>query len=210
MKHKELSLFIMNNTLNTYLPEASISLVMDILNKYPHQLKIVNKRATKHGDFKLTKDRKYQITINNSLNPYQFLLTLIHEVAHLVTHIKHQRVKPHGKEWKQNFQYLMLPFLDPEIFPNELLPHLANYLKNPKASSDSDVKLSFAMKQFSEKSDKNFIFEVTLGEKFEYKKKVYLRGNKRRTRYECLETQSKRIYLFNQNAEVVILKSNNE
>jgi SprT protein len=200
----------MHTTLSKYIPKTAIDSVVELLKAYPHQLKIVNKRATKHGDFKLTKDRKYQITINNSLNPYQFLLTLIHEVAHLVTHIKHQRVQPHGKEWKQNFQYLMLPFLDPEIFPNELLPHLANYLKNPKASSDSDVKLSFAMKQFSEKSDKNFIFEVPLREKFEYKKKVYLRGHKRRTRYECLETQSKRIYLFNQNAEVVILKSNNE
>ena len=98
-----------------------------------------------------------------------------------------------------------MPFLDPKIFPNELLPHLANYLKNPKASSDSDVKLSLAMKQFSEKSDKNFIFEVPFGVKFEFKKKVYLRGNKRRTRFECLETQSKRIYLFNQNVEVLIL-----
>lgn len=200
----------MHNTLSKYIPDSAVDSVVELLKAYPHQLKIVNKRATKHGDFKLTKNRKYQITINNSLNPYQFLLTLIHEVAHLVTHIKHQRVQPHGKEWKQNFQHLMLPFLDPEIFPIELLPHLANYLKNPRASSDSDVKLSLAMKQFSQKSDKNFIFEVPLGDKFEYKKKVYLRGNKRRTRYECIETQSKRVYLFNQNAEVLILKSSNE
>ena len=195
----------MHNTLSKYIPDTAVIPVIALLKTYPHKLKIVNKRATKHGDFKLTKDRKYQITINNSLNPYQFLLTLIHEVAHLVTHINHKKVQPHGIEWKQNFQHLMLPFIDPKIFPNELLPHLANYLKNPKASSDSDVKLSLAMKQYSEKSDKNFIFEVPYGKKFQYKNKVYLRGNKRRTRYECLETHSKRVYLFNQNAEVLKL-----
>ena len=58
----------MRTTLSNYLPEASIDLVIDLLNEYPHHLKIVNKRQTKHGDFRLTKDRKYQITINNNLN----------------------------------------------------------------------------------------------------------------------------------------------
>lgn len=195
----------MHNILKKHIPEASISLVIELLNKYPHKLKIVNQRQTKHGDFRMLKNRMYQITVNINLNKYQFLLTFIHEIAHLVTHINYKRVQPHGKEWKRTFQHLMLPFLDPEIFPNELLPHLANYLKNPKASSDSDVHLSLAMKQYSEKSDKSFIFEVPIGKKFEYKNKVYLRGNKRRTRYECIETHSKRSYLFNQNVEVLIL-----
>ncbi len=195
----------MQNTIKEYLPEACVGLVIDLLNKYPHQLKIVNKRETKHGDFRLTKDKRYQITINNSLNQYQFLLTLIHEIAHLVTHINHKRVLPHGKEWKQNFQHLMLPFLQPTIFPQELLPYLANYLKNPKASTDTDVKLSLAMKQFSEKSDKSFIFEIPFGTDFIFKNRTFRRGNKRRTRYECLELNSKRLYLFNQNAEVELV-----
>lgn len=195
----------MQNTIKEYLPEACVDLVIDLLNKYPHHLKIVKKRQTKHGDFRLTKDKKYQITINNSLNQYQFLLTLIHEIAHLVTHINHRRVQPHGKEWKQNFQHLMLPFLNPTIFPQELLPYLANYLKNPKASTDTDVKLSLAMKQFSEKSDKSFIFEIPFGTDFIFKNRTFRRGNKRRTRYECLELNSKRLYLFNQNAEVELV-----
>ena len=195
----------MKNILHKYLPEASVSLVIDILNKYPHQLKIVNQRQTKHGDFRLTKSKEYQITVNNNLNPYQFLLTLIHEVAHLVTHLNNKRVQPHGKEWKQNFQLLMLPFLHPDIYPKEILPHLANYLKNPKASSDSDVKLALAMKQFSEKSNKSYIFEVPFNSEFVFKNRIFRRGNKRRTRYECVEIKSKRIYLFNQNAEVELI-----
>ena len=105
-------------------------------------LKIVNQRQTKHGDFRKLANGKFQITVNNNLNKHQFLLTLVHEIAHHITHQKFGRVKPHGKEWKTVFQHLMLPFLKPEIYPTKILSHLAHYLKNPKASTDSDVNLS--------------------------------------------------------------------
>lgn len=192
----------MKNSIEKYIPENSVDLVMALLKKYPHQLKIVNQRQTKHGDFRLTRDKRYVITINNNLNKYQFLLTLVHEVAHLVTHLKYRNVQPHGKEWKYTFQHLMLPFLHPDIYPTEILPHLANYLKNPKASTGSDVKLALALKSFDNKSDKNFIFEIPFGTVFIFNDRVFKRGNKRRTRYECLELKSKKTYLFNQNAEV--------
>ena len=195
----------MHNDVKKHLPEDSIDLVIQLLNKYPHQLKIVKKRHTKHGDFRLNKDKKYQITINNSLNPHQFLLTLIHEIAHLVTHVKYKRVRPHGNEWKREFQHLMLPFLKPSIYPIEVLPLLANYLKNPKASTDSDAKLAFALKSTQELSEKNFIFEIPFGSDFIFKNRTFRRGKLRRTRYECVEINSKRIYLFNQNAEVELI-----
>tara|TARA_B110000305_G_C19406978_1_gene623306 strand:- start:8 stop:604 length:597 start_codon:yes stop_codon:yes gene_type:complete len=192
----------MQNEVINYIPENATELVLELLNEYPHVLKIVNQRQTKHGDFRKTIDGRYQITINNSLNQYQFLLTLVHEIAHLATHLKYKRIKPHGIEWKISFQHLMLPFVRPEIFPMSILPYLANYLKNPKASTDTDVNLSLAMKQFNKKSDKSFIFEVPLNGVFSFKDKTYIRQNKRRTRFECLELRSKRLYLFNQNVEV--------
>lgn len=192
--------------LEKYLPEKSVFLVVDLLEKYPCHLKIVNNRKTKHGDFKRFANGFYQITINNDLNPYRFLTTLIHELAHLVTCLKHKNSKPHGMEWKRNFQHLMLPFVKPEIYPIETLPFLARYLINPKASTDSDVNLSLALKQFDKKTNLSYIFEIPLESKFRYNKKIFVRGQKRRTRYECLELSSCKKYLFHQNAEVDLLQ----
>lgn len=195
----------MQNEIDKYIPKSASNLVHDLLEKYPHELKIVNQRLTKHGDFRKTINGNYQITINNSLNQYQFLLTLVHEIAHLATHLKYKGVKPHGIEWKISFQHLMLPFMNPEIFPMSILPHLANYLKSPKASTDSDINLSLAMKQFNRKSNKSFIFEVPLNGAFTFRNKTYIRQHKRRTRIECIELKSKRLYLFNQNVEVELV-----
>ena len=113
-------------------------------------------------------------------------------------------MRPHGKEWKLTFQHLMLPFLTPDVYPLEMLTPLANYLKNPKASTDSDVKLSLALRENKAETGKKFIFELSLDDVFVFKNKRYQRGNKRKTRYECLQLDSKRLFLFNQNAEVTI------
>ena len=193
--------------LSTYIPENSVALVAEILQKHPISIKIVNNRLTKHGDFKRHINGDVQITINNSLNKYQFLLTLIHEIAHFTTFKKHKQVKPHGIEWKQNFQHLMLPFLQPAIFPEYLLPFLANYLKNPKASTGSDVQLTYALNKYSDNSEKSFIFELQNGSLFLFKDKTYKKGAKRRTRYECVEMNSKKTYLFNQNAQVTLCEN---
>jgi len=188
--------------LSKYIPENSIDLVQEILEEHYIKIKIVNNRTSKHGDFKRLLNGSFQITINNSLNEYQFLLTLIHEIAHFVTYKQNKRAKPHGIEWKRNFQHLMLPFIQPLIYPQELLPALANYFKNPKASTGADVKLTYALKQFDENTGKSFIFELHEGGLFNFKGKTYKKGITRRTRIECVEMNSKRTYLFNQNAEV--------
>ena len=190
-------------SLKKYIPEKASNTSEELLERYKINLKIVNERQTKHGDFRQLTKGKFQITINNNLNQYQFLLTLIHEIAHHVTFKKYGRVQPHGKEWKQQFQHLMLPFLHPSIYPNYMLTPLAHYLKKPKASTDSDVRLSLALKENTAENGKSFVFELPLNSTFVFKDKVYRKGNKRKTRIECLQLATKRMYLFSQNAEVI-------
>lgn len=185
-----------------YIPEKAIPFVQFLIEEHHFTLKIVNQRQSKHGDFRKLPNGQFQITVNNNLNKYQFLLTLIHEIAHHVTYQKFGHVQAHGKEWKTVFQHLMLPFVHPEIYPKHILPLLANYLKSPKASTDADVKLSLAFKEFSKETGKSFIFEVPRGSLFRFKDVIYKRGNLRRTRIECLNTANNKVYLFNQNVEV--------
>lgn len=192
----------MSTLYQKYIPQKAIPFVEFLLSEHAFELKIVSERTTKHGDFRKLPNGKCQITVNNNLNKYQFLLTLIHEIAHHVTHQKFGRVQAHGKEWKTVFQHLMLPFLHPDIYPKEILVHLANYLKNPKASTDSDVNLSLALKQNIPKKGSYFVFSLPAGSLFVFKNTVYKKGNKRRTRFECLQISTQKTYLFNQNAEV--------
>ncbi len=198
----------MHTSLLDFIPADAKALVSDLLAIDNLVVKVKSERKTRHGDYRQLPNGLHRITVNSNLNPYRFLITLIHEIAHFEAYNKFGRfIKPHGKEWKQTFQHLMLPFLRPEIFPIELLPLLANHFKNPKASSDTDTQLALALKQFNETNDKTYVFEVSLGEVFKlYNGRVFKRGNKRRKRFECVEVNSGKLYLFNPNAEVELLE----
>ncbi len=198
----------MSELLEKYIPRGAVTPVFELIKRYKVHLKIVNERVTRHGDYKKLPNGGHQITVNANLNRYRFLITLIHEIAHLVAFNEYGRsIKPHGKEWKHIFQRFMLPFIRPEIFSSELLPLLALHFKNPKASSDTDSKLSLALKQYDPPNDKYYIFEIPYGGTFRlYNGKLFKRGNKRVKRYECVDLSTGRIYLFNPNAEVEFIK----
>ena len=193
--------------LKEYIPESAILRISELLEHDNITVKINKERKTRHGDYRKLPNGKHQITINSNLNPYRFLITLIHEIAHFETYYKYGRfIKPHGKEWKRTFQYLMLPFINPNVFPSELLPLLAKHFKNPKASSDTDTHLALALKQFDEPNNKTLVFEIPLGQTFKlYNGRVFKKGKKRIKRYECLEISSGKLYLFNPNAEVEVI-----
>ena len=198
----------MQTTHLDFIPAEAQPMINAILSNDKLVVKVKSERKTKHGDYRQLPGGKHQITINANLNPYRFLITLIHEIAHFEAFNTYGRfIKPHGKEWKQTFQHLMLPFLRPDIFPLELLPLLAQHFKNPKASSDTDTQLALALKRFNEINDKTYVFEVSLNQVFKlYNGRVFKRGNKRRKRYECVEVKTGKLYLFNPNAEVEVLE----
>lgn len=197
----------MNKILEKYLPSHAVPVIFKLIEEHRIHLKVVNERVTRHGDYRRTPEGVHQITVNSNLNKYRFLITLVHEISHLVAFEKFGRnIKPHGKEWKYTFQQLMLPFIRPEIFPNHLLPLIARHFRNPKASSDTDAHLSVALKQYDPETDKNYIFELPAGGAFRiYNGKVFKKGPKRRKLYECKEVATGKIYLFQPNAQVELL-----
>ena len=198
----------MNETLLKYIPEHAVKPVFELIKENQVHLKIVNERQTRHGDYRKAINGKHEITVNANLNHYRFLITLIHEIAHLVAFEKFGRnIKPHGNEWKYTFQHMMVPFIRPEIFPHQILPLIANHFKNPTASSDTDARLAFALKQFDErKPDVHYIHEVPSGSYFRIKNgRIFQKKGLRVKRYECQEVNSGRLFLFNANAEVEII-----
>ncbi len=197
----------MSKWLQEYIPQNAIPEVTSLLDHDHLSVKVKKERKTRHGDYKRLPSGTHEITVNSNLNTYRFLITLIHEIAHFEAYKNYGKsIKPHGLEWKRTFQHLMLPFLNPKVFPTELLPVLARHFKNPKASSDTDSRLSLALKQFDDPNNKTYIFEVPHGSNFKlYNGRIFTMGKKRTKRFECKEVKTGRMYLFNPNAEVELL-----
>lgn len=198
----------MKHILAPYIPEFALDATFELIKANNVHLKIVHQRVTRHGDYRRLPDGTHQITVNASENKYRFFITLIHEIAHLIAYKKYgNNILPHGQEWKYTFQRLMIPFINPEIFPKELLPLLARHFRNPKASSDTDTTLALALKQYDKPNDKNYVFEIPYGSFFRiHNGKVFKKVALRVKRYECVEISTGKTYLFNPNAEVELLK----
>ncbi len=197
----------MEEVLKKYLPEKAVTPVFELIKDNHVYLKIVGQRQSKHGDYRRLPNGMHQITVNASLNKYRFLVTTIHEIAHLLAFEKYGRtIKPHGKEWKYTFQQIMLPYIRPEIFPSNILPIIANHFRNPTASSDTDTQFSLALKQFDEQDDsKHYLYQLLPGNVFNFRGKIFRVEHKKIKRYLCTEMETGRQYLFQPNAEVEVL-----
>lgn len=196
--------------LKKYLPETSVDLIAEWIVKFDFKLKIKRERSTRLGDYTSPRNGlNHIITINHNLNKYAFLITLVHEVAHLVTYNQHRNsVNPHGKEWKQNFQHLIQPFLTPEIFPLEVFAALRKYMQNPAASSCSDVQLLRTLKLHDENTDTVFLEYLPHNAIFLFNgSRIFQKGEKIRKRFKCREISTGAIYLFNPLVEVELFEN---
>ena len=160
------------------------------------------------------------ITINRDLNKYAFLVTLIHEVAHLVTWEKHKgRVNSHGKEWKSDYSALLGYFLELDkkmaatdrIFPEEVSAALHRHMRRPSASSCSDMNLYRVLNEFDPAADTLLLEGIAEGKSFriagsrsKHAREVFIKGEKRRTRFRCFQMQSKREYFIHALCKVVL------
>ncbi len=196
-----------------HVPENAAAYCYDLWAEDPFRFVISRSRSSKLGDFRFRRDREIQtITINYDLNPYQFLITYIHEVAHHRVYKDFDLgVKPHGSEWKKVFQKLLAPMFSDLVFPKDVLIPLKRHMLNPKASSGADIFLSKELKKYDLKYQEDgcrplFLTDIKVGDSFSLRGRVFTKEEVRRTRVLCLEVSSGRRYLISSHAEVVRLK----
>ncbi len=178
-------------------------------------LVIVKPRRTRLGDFRVFPSGRLQITVNADLNPYAFLITYVHEVAHAAVFHAHRsttrrsrRPKPHGPVWQQAFRELMQPLLTETIFPSVILSPLRTYLQNPAATTAGSPALMAALRSVDSPkpavAGQLQLADVPEGRTFVFQKKIFVRGALRRTRVVCKEMASGRSYAILAQAEVLI------
>ena len=195
--------------LTKYLPNDAVPIISRWISDTGCVFKISRSRRSKFGDYRAPyQGATHRITINQDLNKYAFLITTVHEFAHLKTWKEFKgRVKPHGIEWKTNFQLLMEPFFKLGIFPEDIAIALLRYMKNPAASSCTDINLYRILKQHNFLSPTldtidtlpdNSYFQIRNGRTFQKLEKL-------RKRFKCREIPSGKLYLFSPIAEVIPL-----
>jgi SprT protein len=191
--------------LENHVPPSAVEYCLQLWKESPFELKITKSRNTKVGDF-TSKGSKHhpRITLNNDLNPYLFLQTYVHEVAHLRVYLKYgNRVDPHGDEWKTSFTDLMVPILWESVFPEVILHELRRHMINPKASSFADTRLIEAFRKFDKHAGAYIILDrLPEGSIFQFHNRFFKKGKLKRTRVLCQDLKSKRNYLVPADAVV--------
>jgi hypothetical protein len=196
--------------LETYLPPKAAPLISRWIDYFVCEFKVSRNRNSKFGDYRHPfGDEGHRISVNYNLNPYAFLVTTVHEFAHLHTWNQHKhKVKPHGAEWKANFKRMMQPFFEMDVFPPDVKHAITGYLDNPAASSCSDLNLYRSLRKYdAPKPDHLTVEKLPARALFKLKDgRVFRKEERLRKRYRCVEVSSQRVYLFSPVAEVELME----
>ncbi len=190
--------------LRQHLPEAAWPPVLEWLRAHPVHLRIARPRATKLGDYRNDHTgRSPRISVNGDLNPYAFLVTLIHEFAHHAVFLDFPRAEPHGHEWRMAYKRLMRPFLSPAVLPPDVLAALTLHLGRPPASSCADLQLMRALHRHNPAPG---LLLERLPERavFGFRNALYVKGPRLRKRFRCQCLHNGRAYLMDPLIEVRI------
>jgi SprT protein len=198
--------------LKKYLPGASVDAVYNSIVEKNIQLRITRARSSKLGDYRPALNGKpHRISLNHDLNPFEFLITFVHELAHLFAFERYGRKhQPHGQEWKHFFQQLMQPYLNIGIFPAEVENELKLHLYDSNVANGSDLNLKRVLQTYDRKKKTAGTAIENLIEKSFFKTpdgRVFQKLELRRKRIKCICLNDKRMYLFSPLAIVEQLSS---
>jgi len=180
-----------------HAPAMAVPYCLALWDNHPFKFKLRKSRQSKVGDFICRNGQTPEITVNHDLHPFLFLITYVHEVAHLEVHRQYPRnADPHGSEWKDAFIRLLKPLMNTETFPSKLLRQLSIHMENPKASTFSDSNLTQVLRTFDPKwSSATLLSEIPEGSLFGLRGKWFKKGSLQRTRYVCVEVKTRRKFL---------------
>lgn len=193
--------------LQRFIPRAAAEKVLQYLTQYRVHLTITRERKTVLGDYRnATQDKTHRISVNGSLNKYAFLITLIHELAHLVTFVQYgHRVQAHGKEWKKTYASLLAGFITPDIFPTDIQQAIRESMHDLPASSCADEALMRVLKKYDRDNGLVMVEQLSEGQLFDIGEgRIFQKGKKLRKRYQCLEVKTGKMYLFSPIYEVKV------
>ena len=198
------------SSLQAFLPPGTYEAVLHYLTHHKVHLTIARERRSILGDYRhRTLHQSHRISINGNLNTYAFLITLLHELAHLLTFEKWgNKVQSHGPEWKQTFGTLLAQFIQHKVFPNDIETALLKSISNPAASSCADMVLLKTLHRYDTNRKKGrFVEELPMDALFKTRDgKVFQKGDKLRKRFKCVEVATGKLYLFSPVYEVDIVK----
>lgn len=186
------------NYLSGAIPTPAVAYCQELHARFDFNFIITRPRKTRLGDFTCRPGMKPIVTVNQNLNPYAFLITYLHEVAHCAVYRTYRKkVAPHGPEWKKCYQEILSPVLTTDIFPEDILSALRLYARNPKATTSGDLRLAEALKRYdpgAADDNKKPLKYLKEGAKFVFNGRGFIKGEIRRTRVLCVETVSKKKY----------------
>lgn len=191
-----------NVSLRSYVLAAASDYCEDLYRAHRFDFFLSRPRRTRLGDFTVRPGATPRITVNANLNPYSFLITYLHEVAHCVVHYQYKgrgrkRIAPHGPEWKHEFRQLLLPVMNEKIFPEDILVPLLRYAENPAASTGGDQRLFNALRKYDDQDlsvGKVCLVQLDEGSSFLFQDRIFTRGSLRRSRVLCTDNASQRLY----------------
>lgn len=191
-----------------YLPGGTYDAVIEYLNFYKVHLTIAKSRDSILGDYRHKLDTKnHRISVNGNLNKFSFLITLLHELAHLLTYEKFGRkVLAHGKEWKTVYGQTLAQFIEKKVFPADIEKELIRTLNNPGASTCSEIGLQRILYRYDQKKNGFMLVEqIPDGKTFKINDgRTFIKGSKRRTRFVCKEIATGKSFLFSGVYEVLV------